>query len=126
MKKGCFLKIIIILTILIAAVLYVVENHFDDFIRKPGEKIIKDLVFKDVNREMEYVKNSPEKDSLKVMINSFIYNKIHKEHKLNTGEIENIVDSVQEVLKDSIISAAELENLKSIFKKELNERPKKD
>ena len=80
MKKGCFLKIIIILTILIAAILYVVENHFDDFIRKPGEKIIKDLVFKDVNREMEYVKNSPEKDSLKVMINSFIYNKIHKEH----------------------------------------------
>jgi len=126
MKKGCFLKIIIILTILIAAVLYVVENHFDDFIRNPGEKIIKDLVFKDVNREMEYVKNSPEKDSLKVMINSFIYNKIHKEHKLNTGEIENIVDSVQEVLKDSTISAAELENLKSIFKKELNERSKKD
>ena len=126
MKKGCFLKIIIILTILIAAILYVVENHFDDFIRKPGEKIIKDLVFKDVNREMEYVKNSPEKDSLKVMINSFIYNKIHKEHSLNTGEIEDIVDSVKEVLKDSAISPAELENLKLIFMKEVNERPKKN
>ena len=126
MKKGCFLKIIIILTVLIAAILYVVENHFDDFIRKPGEKIIKDLVFKDVNREMEYVKNSPEKDSLKVMINSFIYNKIHKEHTLNTGEIEDIVDSVEEVLKDSAISPAELENLKSIFMKEVNERSKKD
>ena len=126
MKKGCFLKIIIILTILIAAILYVVENHFDDFIRKPGEKIIKDLVFKDVNREMEYVKNSPEKDSLKVMINSFIYNKIHKEHTLNTGKIEDIVDSVKEVLKDSAISPAELENLKLIFMKEVNERPKKN
>ena len=126
MKKGCFLKIIIILTIFIAAILYIVENHFDDFIRKPGEKIIKDLVFKDVNREMEFVRNSPEKDSLKVLINNFIYDKIHKEHKLNTKEIENMVDSVKEVLKDSTISPAELENLTSIFKKEINEGSEKN
>ena len=126
MKKGCFLKIIIILTIFIAAILYIVENHFDDLIRKPGEKIIKDLVFKDVNREMEFVRNSPEKDSLKVLINNFIYDKIHKEHKLNTKEIENMVDSVKEVLKDSTISPAELENLTSIFKKEINEGSEKN
>ncbi len=126
MKKGCFLKIIITLTIFIAAVLYIVENHFDDFIKKPGEKIIKDLVFKDVNREMEFVKNSPEKDSLKVLINNFVYNKIHKEHRLNSGEIEDIIDSVEEVLKDSTISKVELKNLESIFKKEINEGPKKD
>ena len=126
MKKGCFLKIIIILTIFIAAILYIVENHFDDFIRKPGEKIIKNLVFKDFNTAMKHVKNSPEKDSLKILINSYISNKMHKEHKINTGEIEDIVDSVEEVLKDSTISPTELKNLKSIFLKEVNERPKKD
>ena len=126
MKKGCFLKVIIILTILIAAALYVLENHFDDFIRKPGEKIINDLVFNDVNREMEFVKNSPEKDSLKVLINSFIFNKIHKEHRLSSGEIENIVDSIKSALKDSTISPVEIDNLKSIFKKELHEGSEKN
>ena len=126
MKKGCFLKVIIILTILIAAALYILENHFDDFIRKPGEKIINDLVFNDVNREMEFVKNSPEKDSLKVLINSFIFNKIHKEHRLSSGEIENIVDSIKSALKDSTISPVEIDNLKSIFKKELHEGSKKN
>ena len=75
---------------------------------------------------MEFVRNSPEKDSLKVLINNFIYDKIHKEHKLNTKEIENMVDSVKEVLKDSTISPAELENLTSIFKKEINEGSEKN
>ena len=126
MKKGCFLKIIIILTILIAVVLYVVENHFDDLIRKPGEKIIKDLVFKDVNREMEFVKSSPEKDSLKSLINSYVFEKIHNEHRFNSSEIENLVDSVKAVLKDSTISSYELKHLNSIFKKEINEGSEKN
>ena len=121
MRKGCFLKIIITLTILIAVVLFIVENHFDDFIRKPGEKIIKDLVFKDVNREMEFVKNTPEKDSLKSLIDNFIYNKLHKEHRINTEEIADLIDSVKMVLKDSVINSAEIGKLKLIFKKEINE-----
>lgn len=121
MKKGCFLKVIIIITIFIAAVLYILENHFDDFIRKPGEQIIKDLVFKDVNSEMEFVKNSPEKDSLKALINSFMFDKLHKDHSINSGEIKDLIDSVKSVLKDSVISPVEIGNLKLIFKKEINE-----
>ncbi len=126
MKKGCFLKVIIILTILIAAVLYIVENHFNDFILKPGENIIKDLVFKDVNKKMEHIKNSPEKDSLKVLINSFVFHKLHKGNKLSSEEIEDLIDSIETTLNDSVISAAELNNLKIIFKKEINEGPKKN
>lgn len=126
MKKGCFLKIIIILTIFIAAVLYIFENHFDDLILKPGENIIKDLVFSDVNKKMEFVKNTPEKDSLKVLINSFVSEKLHKEHKLNSDDLQDLIDSVSSALNDSVISIDELDNLKSLFKKEINERPKKD
>ncbi len=126
MKKGCFLKIIIILTIFIAVVLYIFENHFDDFILKPGENIIKDLVFNDINKKMEFVRNTPEKDSLKVLINRFVYNKLHKEHKLNNEEFEDLIDSVSSALNDSVISINELDNLKSLFKKDTNARSKKD
>jgi hypothetical protein len=126
MKKGCFIKIIIILTILIAAVSYIIENHFDDFVLKPGKNIIKDLVFKDVNKRMEHVKNSPEKDSLKVLLNGFVFPKLRKEHKLNNEEFEDLIDSIETTLNDSVISSAELKNLKIIFKKELNEGSKKN
>jgi len=126
MKKGCFLKIIIILTIFIAVVLYIFENHFDDFILKPGENIIKDLVFNDINKKMEFVRNTPEKDSLKVLINRFVYNKLHKEHKLDNKEFEDLIDSVSSALNDSVISINELDNLKSLFKKDTNARSKKD
>ena len=126
MKKGCFLKIIIVLTILIAGVLYIFENHFDDFILKPGENIIKDLVFSDINKKMEFVRNTPEKDSLRILINQFVSDKLHKEHKLDGGEIEKLIDSVSSVLNDSTISIDELDNLKSLFKKDENERSKKD
>ena len=126
MKKGCFLKIIIILTILIAAVLYIFENHFEDFILKPGENIIKDLVFTDINKKMEFVRNTPEKDSLKVLIDKFVSYKLHKEHKLNSEEFKDLIDSVSGALNDSIISLDELDNLKSLFKKDENERSKKN
>jgi hypothetical protein len=126
MKKGCFLKVIIILTIFIAAVLYIVENHFDDFILKPGENIIKDLVFSDVNKKMEFVKKTPEKDSLKVLINNFVFDKLHKEHRLDSKEFQGLIDSIKTALNDSIISLNELENLRLIFKKEINEGSKEN
>ena len=126
MKKGCFLKIIIILTILIAAVLYIFENHFDDLILKPGENIIKGIVFKDVNKKMEFVKNSPEKDSLRVLINNFVSDKLHKEHNIDSKKIEDLIDSIGSTLNDSVISSTELEHLKLLFKKETNEGSKKN
>jgi hypothetical protein len=117
MKKGCFLKIVIIITILIAAILYIFENHFNDFILKPGENIIKDIVFKDINTKMKFVKATPEKDSLSVLINNFIHNKIHKEHKLESKELEVLTDSVETVLRDSLVSRNELDHLKILFNK---------
>ncbi len=126
MKKGCFLKIIIVLTIFIAVILYIVENHFDDFILKPGENIVKDLVFKEVNKKMEFVENTPEKDSLKALINNLVYVKLHKEHKLNSEDFKYLIDSIKTALNDSVVSINELDDLKSLFKRELNERPKKN
>ena len=126
MKKGCFIKVIIALTIIIAAVLYIVENHFDDLILKPGEVIIKDIVFKEINKKMQFVKNTPEKDSLKALMSSYLSNKLHNERKLNSRDFEDLIDSINTALDDSIISPSEYQKLKSSFEKEINERPKKN
>ncbi len=117
MKKGCFVKIIIALTVLIAVVLFLVQNYFDEFILKPGEKLIKGVVFEGFNREMKNVKETPEKDSLRVLMDNFVHSRIKnkKEISINGEEMEKLVDSAKIIFADSLITADELEKIKKLF-----------
>lgn len=117
MKKGCFVKIIIVLTVLIALVLFLVQNYFDEFILKPGEKLIKGFVFEGINREMKNVKETPEKDSLRVLMDNFVHSRIKnkKEININGEEMEKLVDSAKLIFADSLITADELEKIKKLF-----------
>jgi hypothetical protein len=38
MKKSCFIQVIIFLTILTAAIVYFIDNHFQDVVVNPGKK----------------------------------------------------------------------------------------
>jgi hypothetical protein len=117
MKKGCFLKIIIILTILVAAILYVVGNKFDDLILKPGVKVIKSVVNNNLDKELIGVKNTPEKDSLRIIINDFLDNGVQNIHKASDKMVEEIVDSIKYAVTDSVINESELSNIKKMLKK---------
>jgi len=116
-KKGCFVKIIIVLTVIVAAALFLIQNYGDELIFKPGEKFIKSLVFKDVTRQLEYVRETPEKDSLKALLDNFIHARVRnkEEIKINSEEIESLVDSVEIFLKDSLITDNEIEKVKRLF-----------
>ncbi|HVO76274.1 MAG TPA: hypothetical protein VMT35_19790 [Ignavibacteriaceae bacterium] len=116
MKKGCFIKTVIIFTVLIAAVLFLIQN-FPDIFLKPGEKFIKGLVFKGFTKELEHVKETPEKDSLKVLIDNFVHNrfKSKKNIEINSDEMEELVDSVKSTFADSLITPGELQNIKKLF-----------
>jgi hypothetical protein len=120
LKKGCFVKIIIVLTVLIAVVLFLAQNYFDELILRPGEKLIKGFVFKGINREMRYVKETPEKDSLKVLMDNFVHNRLKnkKEISINGEEMKKLVDSVKIFFADSLITADELEKIKKLFESE--------
>lgn len=117
LKKGCFVKIIIVLTVLIALVLFLVQNYFDELILKPGEKLIKGFVFEGINREMKNVKETPEKDSLRVLMDNFVHSRIKnkKEININGEEMEKLVDSAKLIFADSLITADELEKIKKLF-----------
>ncbi len=117
MKKGCFVKIIIVLTVIVAAALFLIQNYGDELIFKPGEKFIKSLVFKDVTKQLEYVRETPEKDSLKALLDNFIHARVRnkEEIKINSEEIESLVDSVEIFLKDSLITDNEIEKVKRLF-----------
>ena len=122
MKKGCFIQIIVVLTIVTAAVLYIVNNKFDEIIFNPSKNIIVHQITKDLN----YVKESPEKDSLRSLITSYIKN-LKSIKNISKDPIEKFVDSLKVALQDSIIDKREYKNLSKILKSKIyHERPKKD
>ncbi len=112
MKKGCFIKSVIILTIVTAGILYIVNHKLDQFIFDPGKKMIANQI----NSELDYVKESPEKDSLKALINNYVES-IKSVKNLSDKSFEIFVDSVKAAVRDSIINKREYKSLSRILKR---------
>lgn len=110
MKKGCFFSSIIFLTILVAAALYIFQNHFESFILDPGRKLIVKFVREDLENKMDKVIDSPEKKKLKKLIYDFSEN-TEAIKKLSEKEVNKIVSLIEESIADSIIQTNELEEI---------------
>lgn len=122
MKKGCFVQSIIVLTIITAAILYIVNHKFNEYILNPG----KGMIVKHISEELDYVKDSPEKDSLRVLIKDYVEN-LKSIKNLSNGPIDKFVDSLKIALQDSAIDKKEYKNLSKLLRSNTNyERPKKD
>jgi|YelNatPaOPRAMG01_1025707.scaffolds.fasta_scaffold00174_34 hypothetical protein len=114
MKKGCFVKIIVLLTILTAVVLYLINNKFDNLVFNPGKKIL----INQINRDLEFVKDSPQKDSLKLLINNYIM-EIKNINSVYGKQINLFADSLKVALKDSIIDEREYKKLSVMLNKKV-------
>ena len=126
MKKGCFIKTIVILTIVVASITYILQNKFNDFIFTPGKKIILPLFVKEFKSKLTYVKDSPQKDSLYVMIKSYIEN-AKNIHDLSDENLKPLVGRFTNVIADSVITTSELKSIRDYLNsKKKNERSKKN
>jgi hypothetical protein len=111
MKKSCFIRAIIIITILTAVILYLVTHKFNEVILAPG----KSLIISQINRDLDYVKESPEKDSLKLLIKDYILG-IKKVDNLSDRCIGEFIDTLKTALSDSVIDEREYKSLCKILK----------
>jgi hypothetical protein len=124
-KKGCFLKIIIALTIVVAVILYIVQNHLDDVIN-PAKRVISTFVTNEAFKQLTYIKDAPEKDSLKVLLNDYLKEKITKTKSLNTEDLDWLIDSVKVFVTDSLITKEDLNKIKELINLKDHEKPKKN
>ena len=126
MKKGCFLKVIIAVTILVAAVTYILQNKFNDFIFKPGRKIIAPIVLNEFDKELKYLKESPRKDSLKLLVKNYI-EEANDIKEISGDSLKTFFSLIDYVVADSQITHAELKNIKDfVEQRRKNERSKKN
>ncbi len=118
MQKGCFLKFIIIFTIFVAVILYLVQNKFDEFFVKPGKKILLSVLNEKWDEELSYVKESIEKDSLKILINEYLTQMKSKED-LTGDKTSAIINQLGTIVQDSIVDAGELLKMRKIINETL-------
>lgn len=111
MKKGCFVKTIVVLTIFTAVILYIVNRKFNEVILNPS----KSLIINQINRDLNYVKDSPQKDSLQILIKDYITG-IKKIDNVSDKSISEFIDTLKEALQDSTIDSTEYKKLYKILK----------
>jgi len=122
MKSGCFIKSIIVLTILIAAIMYIIQHRSGLFL-EPGKKILTGFIKDDLDKEFSTVKDSPEKTELKNSLESYLKN-LKAENIPGNDDLNRIFDLVKHAVKDSVITASELNEISNNLKmKKSNERP---
>ncbi len=118
MKKGCFFSSIIILTLVVAAGVYIFQNHFESFILNPGRKLLVKFVREDLDAKLEKVIDSPEKRELKKLIYDFSEN-TEAIKKLKENEVNKIVSLIEDSMADSIIQKNELEEISKLIESKL-------
>ncbi|MHA1989206.1 MAG: hypothetical protein ACW98D_21490 [Promethearchaeota archaeon] len=111
MKKGCFIKLVFFLTILIAVILYLVKNEFENVFLDPGKQLLRSLLDDTWENELKFVADNAEKDSLKSLINYYIDN-LESASQLTEASVENLEDILDSAIDDSLISKNELVQLK--------------
>ena len=116
MKKGCFIQSFIVITILVAAIVYIIQFKLDDWIVKPGKKLILSEVAKNWENEDDYILESSEKDSLKTLMKYYTENIKTIEDVVNLDQ-EFFLNELNLAIEDSLISENELSKLTSLLKK---------
>lgn len=116
MKKGCFVKSIITLTVITAVVIYLVKNHWNDWIIAPGKKIVVSIAMNSVKDDLESLKNNSTKDSLIVDLKTYLTKKLGKTKEITDEDLSFVADSIKSAASDSIITEEEYLNIKQILK----------
>jgi hypothetical protein len=121
MKTGCFIKLVVLLTVLVAFALYVVRNKLDEWALDPAKGYLADEATGALERELTFIEDSPEKDSLLAYFNRSLREaEFIKFEGMDTVKIsgfgdslgmQSFVDSIGYFAADSIITEAELDRL---------------
>lgn len=123
MKKSCFIQAVVVLTILVAAAIYIIQYKLDDWFIKPTKNILLSEAVKDWDKEVKHIHESAQKDSLKALLIYYIDNIKSMEDVVNLEE-ENFLEEFNLVIEDSLITSKEISKLTLLLKKEQNEKSK--
>lgn len=121
MKKGCFISVILVLTLVVLSVYYLVKFHGQDLLDMGKEKLI-ELASADIQYKIEEIKiqglaNNKYADSLSVVVTQYLEDLKGLNIEEELKRIEEFSDDIEVVLMDSQIDSAEFHFITNILTK---------
>ncbi len=123
MKKSCFIQAVVIVTIFVAAIIYIIQYKLDDWFFKPAKNIVVSEAAKNWGTDFKHIKDSAQKDSLKALLFYYLEDIKSMEEVVNL-DTEIFAKEFNQVIEDSIISDEDISKLTFLLKKEQNEKSK--
>jgi type IV secretory pathway VirD2 relaxase len=121
MKKSCFIRSVFVLTIITGVIVYLVQTKWDTI-----KNLLADVPRKGIEKTLVKYKESPEKDTLKALLDDFFTKRLVNFNQLNNNMLDPLVTSLKESSPDSLINTEKLNQIKQILKKIEDEGSKKD
>ncbi len=109
MKKGCFISVIIVLTLLVATTFYIFK-FYDEEIKEFGKSKMIELAESKINSDLDELPNQQFVDTLKISLSRFLENiedEILEDGLININKIEEIADNIEVITMDNKIDSAE-------------------
>ncbi|MBK7867400.1 MAG: hypothetical protein IPJ75_10670 [Ignavibacteriales bacterium] len=126
MKPGCFLKTLIVGTILLAAAIYIVTNKGKEWFVDPIKENLLSSAFDSLPNELKGLKDTKEKLMLVERIDSLVaqFKSDSTEATINFSKVENFFETLQDYSKDSLLTSREYEFLKKLTDEMISAKPK--
>jgi len=121
MKKSCFIRSVFVLTIITGVIVYLIQTKWDTI-----KNLLADVPRKGIEKTLVKYKESPEKDTLKAILDDFFTKRLVNFNQLNNNMFDPLVTSLKESSPDSLINTEKLNQIKQILKKIEDEGSKKD
>jgi predicted PurR-regulated permease PerM len=121
MKKSCFIRSVFVLTIVTGVIVYLVQTKWDSI-----KNMLADVPHKGIEKSLVRFKESPEKDTLKTLLDEFFTKHLANFNSFSNKMFDPLVTSLTNFSSDSLLDGHELNQIKQILKKIENEGSKKD
>ena len=115
MKKGCFITIITVITILVMAGIYIYKTNKDFFKAFGKEKIIS-LATDEINEKVKKLDYSPYKDSLMNVLKQEASLVKGKDFEKAMNQFGYIADKIKDVIHDGVLDSTEFAQIKLLVK----------
>lgn len=116
MKKGCFISVIIFLTILLMVIFYTVRFHGNEILEAGKDKLV-ELAISKIHSDINNLESNDYVDSLKIVVDNYFENLDSLDIKKELEKIEEFSDDIEVIFLDSKIDSAEFDFITNILVK---------
>ena len=115
MKRGCFFRSFLFIIITVGIIAYIYKKYGNEIIES-GKVQIKEFVAEKIQKSIDSITESVEKDSLQKSLNMLIDDIESKNIKLNSDDFDKLRERFNELIDSNKIDFGNIEELRNLIK----------